>query len=281
VQHALELAYREEVAGALREPATPPETPAAHAVFCIDVRSEVFRRALEASDPRIVTLGFAGFFGLPFTYVDAKGTSSERLPALLRPDHVVGETAAPGSASTSLDAALHAIEQHTTEGDSKRRHLELALEQAHFEARRARRQYEAVDPDHRLVAAELERRWNEALAAVARLDEELTRQRTNDRPPLSPEQRAQLLALGADLERAWEHPAASPETRKRILRTVLKEIIVRAVDERLELKLHWQGGDHSELSVAKNRTGQHRWTTPDEIEELYEGLLAGGRAANS
>ena len=142
----------------------------------------------------------------------------------------------------------------------------------HFEARHARRQYEAVDPDHRLVAAELERRWNEALAAVARLDEELTRQKTNDRPPLSPEQRAQLLALGADLERVWEHPAAAPETRKRILRTVLKEIVVRAVDERLELKLQWQGGDHSELSVVKNRTGQHRWTTPDEIEELLSEL---------
>lgn len=190
----------------------------------------------------------------------------------LRIDRAVAGEALRLLKPLGIEAALHAIEQHTTEGDSKRRHLELALEQAHFEARRARRQYEAVDPDHRLVAAELERRWNEALAAVARLDEELTRQRTNDRPPLSPEQRAQLLALGADLERAWEHPAASPETRKRILRTVLKEIIVRAADERLELKLHWQGGDHSELSVAKNRTGQHRWTTPDEIEELLPEL---------
>ncbi len=75
------------------------------------------------------------------------------------------------------------------------------MEQAHFEARRARRQYEAVDPDHRLVAAELERLWNEALAAVAPLDEELTRRSTNDRPPLSPEQREQLLALGSDMER--------------------------------------------------------------------------------
>jgi excisionase family DNA binding protein len=190
----------------------------------------------------------------------------------LRIDRAVAGEALRLLKPLGVEAALHAIEQHTTEGDNKRRHLELALEQAHCEARHAHRQYEAVDPDHRLVAAELERRWNEALAAVARLDEELTRQRTNDRPPLSPEQRAQLLALGADLERAWEYPAAAPETRKRILRAVLKEIVVRAADESLELKLHWQGGDHSELIVAKNRTGQHRWTTPNEIEELLPEL---------
>jgi excisionase family DNA binding protein len=81
-----------------------------------------------------------------------------------------------------------------------------------------------------------------------------------------------MLALGADLEHAWEHPAASAETRKRILRAVLKEIVVRATDGRLELKLHWQGGDHSELTVAKNRHGVHRWTTPHEIEQLIHGL---------
>jgi hypothetical protein len=85
-------------------------------------------------------------------------------------------------------------------------------------------------------------------------------------------QREQLLALGADLERAWEHPSASVETAKRILRAVLKEIVVRATEERLELKLHWQGGDHSELSVAKNRHGLHRWTTPAETEQLIAGL---------
>ena len=68
---------------------------------------------------------------------------------------------------------------------------------------------------------------------------------------MTQEQREQLLALGDDLERAWEHPGASVETRKRILRAVLKEIVVRAVEERLELKLHWQGGDHSELSSGE------------------------------
>ena len=190
----------------------------------------------------------------------------------LRIDQAVAGEALRLLKPLGIEAALHAIEQQATEGDAKRRQLELALDQARFEASRARRQYEAVDPDHRLVAGELERRWNEALAAVARLDEELATRGNTDTPPLTPVQREQLLALGTDLERAWEHPAASAETRKRILRAVLKEIVVRAAEARLELKLHWQGGDHSELSVAKNRSGVHRWTTPVEIEQLIHGL---------
>ena len=190
----------------------------------------------------------------------------------LRIDQAVAGEALRLLKPLGIEAALHAIEQRATEGDAKRRHLELALEQARFEATRARRQYEAVDPDHRLVAAELERRWNEALAAVARLEEELATRGMSDAAPMTPVQREQLLALGTDLQRAWEHPAASAEPRKRILRAVLKEIVVRAAEDRLELKLHWQGGDHSELSVAKNRRGMHRWTTPTETEQLIHAL---------
>jgi hypothetical protein len=57
------------------------------------------------------------------------------------------------------------------------------------------------------------------------------------------------LTLGADLERAWNHPAATAETRKRILRTVLVEIIARVDGNEIQLVLRWQGDDHSELKV--------------------------------
>ena len=90
-------------------------------------------------------------------------------------------------------------------------------------------------------------------------------------PLLSEEERARLLTLGADLERAWNHPAATAETRKRILRTVLVEIIARVDGDEIHLVLHWQGDDHSELTVQK-ANGEHRWTldatTTDIIREL-------------
>lgn len=79
--------------------------------------------------------------------------------------------------------------------------LELALEQARYEAARARRQYDAVDPDNRLVASELERRWNEQLAVVRKLEEEFDALTASPPTMLSSGDRERLLTLGADLDR--------------------------------------------------------------------------------
>jgi len=148
----------------------------------------------------------------------------------------------------------------------------LALEQARYESNRAQRQYHAVDPENRIVAAELERLWNERLLVVRELETKLQKVDTQRLPPLSEEERVQLLTLGSDLERAWNHPAATAETRKRILRTVITEIVARLEGDEVHLVLHWQGGDHSELRVPKPRNGEHRWTldaaTTDIIREL-------------
>ena len=73
----------------------------------------------------------------------------------------------------ALDAALAAIADRERANVERVRHRELALEQARYETARARRQYDAVDPENRLVAGELERRWNERLTEVARLEEEI------------------------------------------------------------------------------------------------------------
>jgi hypothetical protein len=63
------------------------------------------------------------------------------------------------------------------------------------------------------------------------------------------------------VERAWYSAGATPATRKRIVRTVIEEIVVRVEDEALCLVIRWAGGDHTPLRVRKNRAGQHRWTT--------------------
>ena len=111
------------------------------------------------------------------------------------------------------------------------RQLELSLEQARYEAAHARRQYDAVDPANRLVAAELERRWNEALQTVRRIEAEIAATVAARPPPLGERERQQLIRLGADLELAWSRPAATAATRKRILRTALNEIVVRGRDQ--------------------------------------------------
>ena len=168
----------------------------------------------------------------------------------------------------AIEAALQLIADHEQAGAERLRQSELALQQARYEETYARRQYDAIDPDNRLVAGELERRWNERLAAVARLEEQMENLRREQPRVLRDDERTMLFALADDLPRVWNHPAASTQIRKRILRTVLKEIVVTIAGDRLCLMVHWQGGDHTRLEVVKNRIGQNRFKTNMETVQL-------------
>lgn len=79
-------------------------------------------------------------------------------------------------------------------------------------------------------------------------------------------------AIGADVERAWHSAGATAATRKRIIRTLIEEIIVRVVDDALDLVIRWAGGDHTPLRVRKNRVGEHRWSTDADVVELVAVL---------
>jgi excisionase family DNA binding protein len=190
----------------------------------------------------------------------------------LRIDRAVGAEVIERLQPLGLEAAIGALEARRVEQTEKRRQIELALEQARYEAARARRQYDAVDPDNRLVAAELERRWNERLLAVRGLEDE--RDTLSASPPtvLTATDRDRLLALGTDLERAWQSPGATPATRKRIIRTLIEEIVVRIEDDVLGLVVRWQGGDHTPLRVPRNRIGQHRWSVDADVVALVAVL---------
>lgn len=102
LQDALERAHQCRIAGRLASPVARPQRPALQAAFCIDVRSEVFRRALEALDPGVETLGFAGFFGLPVAHRPA-GTDllEPHLPVLLSPAMTSSGHAAPAAEAAS------------------------------------------------------------------------------------------------------------------------------------------------------------------------------------
>jgi len=171
-----------------------------------------------------------------------------------------------------VEAALAAIEARGQRRSEKKDQLELALQQARYEAARAQRQYDATDPENRLVASELERRWNERLAAVRDLELEIDRLDADEAPALTVADRERLMALGRDLLRAWESPSTTPETRKKIIRTVVSEIIVDIVGDNFELIVHWEGGDHTRLIVKRNRPGQTRWTTDVEVVDLVRAL---------
>ncbi len=190
----------------------------------------------------------------------------------MRVDAAVSTEVLSVIAPLGLEAALQAITDRERDGAQRLKQIELALEQARYEAARAHRQYDAVEPENRLVAGDLERRWNERLAEVARLEGEIRVARETLPTAITETERTQILALGTDVARLWNHPAASVATRKRILRTVLEEIVVTVEPGVLRLKLHWKGGDHTMLEVVKSRAGQHRWKTSASTEQLIHDL---------
>ena len=190
----------------------------------------------------------------------------------MRIDRAVGAEVIERLQPLGIEAAIAAADMQRVENTEKRRQVEFALEQARFEVARARRQYDAVDPDNRLVAGELERRWNERLAAVRALEDEYDALAALTTGLLSPAERERLFALGADLERAWNAPGVTSATRKRIIRTLIEEIVVRVENNALSLIIRWQGGDHTALRVRKNRAGQHRWSTDADVVELVTVL---------
>src|SRR5262249_31782619 len=173
-----------------------------------------------------------------------------------------------------VDAAVKAIEGQTSETSAAQRQLELSLQQARYEAAHARRQYDAVDPANRLVAGELERRWNEALQAVNKLEGEIAAIVARKPSPLGERERQLLIQLGADLELAWSHPAATAATRKRILRAALSEIVVRKEGSVIDLILHWQGGDHTalQLKLRLNAAGRQHWPGHEGTISIVSGL---------
>ena len=190
----------------------------------------------------------------------------------LRVDQAIGVEILKLLKPLGVEAALKAIAARSAEAAERRRQMELALKQARYEAGLARRQYDAVDPDNRLVAGELERRWNEKLVDVRGLEEQIETIEARQPSALSDDERAALMRLGTDLEQAWTHPAATIATRKRIIRAVINEIVVRIEDGYVDLVLHWQGGDHTGLKVKKNAPGKHRWTVAEDTEVLVREL---------
>jgi DNA invertase Pin-like site-specific DNA recombinase len=191
----------------------------------------------------------------------------------MRVDRVVAQEVLDRLQPLGIEAALAAMAAHSEQRYDKRQQIDNAIQQAQYEAARAQRQYDAVDPDNRQVAGELERRWNEKLVQLR--DLEIQREsldQAKPAPTLSAEDRARLMALGKDLAKAWNSPNASIETRKKIIRLLVQEIIVDVVDDSLALVIHWQGGDHTQMTVKKNKVGQTRWTVEADVVELVRVL---------
>jgi excisionase family DNA binding protein len=156
------------------------------------------------------------------------------------------------------------------------RAFELAAERARYEADRARRQYDACEPENRLVARSLEAAWEERLAAVTRAEAALATEQARQPSPLSAEETAWLTRAGADIRAIFEAPATTPRERKQLIRALLSEVIL-TVDRQARtaaLTLCWEGGAVTEKTVALPRLGAPWRTTQASTVDLIRRLAA-------
>jgi len=161
-----------------------------------------------------------------------------------------------------------AHKERTRQRDDVLGALERDRQAATYAADRARRQYDAADPENRLVTAELERRWNLALQHVHEIEVRIHQHDTaTDHAP--PGNGKDLYQLTIQLEAIWTDPATSARLKKRIVRTLIEEVLVDVDSSQGELLLtiHWKGGVHTELSLPRRRRGQCSTQTPRELIE--------------
>lgn len=168
-----------------------------------------------------------------------------------------------------VESSLLSADKSQKESSRKKRALELALERARYDVERARKQYDAVDPENRLVAAELEKRWNAAIEVASEAETRL-KQEESTNAHVDPSLRQKLLQLGSNLESIWHSPETPIRLKKRIIRTLVKEVVVDidSTESQITLKIHWHGGVHTNCSVKKNNPGDNDRKTDQNVVEM-------------
>lgn len=190
-----------------------------------------------------------------------------------RVDEALAEEVLHAISGNAIEAAVNAAEKLRQQRVEQRRMLELELDQARYEAKLAARRYEAVDPDNRLVASELEARWNGGLQKVQEIENRIASFDNSDATPAIPD-RELLMSLAHDLPAVWRS-TANMRLKQRIVRILVDEIVADVDEQRREvvLLIHWAGGRHSELKVKKKATGQHNRTTSNDAVDVVRRMV--------
>jgi DNA invertase Pin-like site-specific DNA recombinase len=186
-------------------------------------------------------------------------TVSERILEVLKP--------------AQLQIAVEAVGELERRDEAVCRQWNMRIERADYEVQLAQRRYEEVDPSNRLVAANLERRWNDALVRLEKLKGQFEEFKRKETIVATPEQKDKVLTLAKDFPRLWNAPTTSAKDRKRVLRLLIKDITVEKKADVRQGLLHirWKGGACETLTVDLPPRIQDRIRYPEEIvEEVRE-----------
>lgn len=175
---------------------------------------------------------------------------------------------------SQIKIAIEAFEELELRNQSLEKQWLMKIERAEYESQLAQRRYEEVDPSNRLVAATLEKDWNDALVLLQEVHSQYAEHQKKSPAISTKEQKESILALAKDFPRLWNASSTSAKDRKRILRLLIKDITVKKIKEENKAILHirWQGGALEDLEVSIPRPSFERWRHSSELIERVREL---------
>jgi hypothetical protein len=187
----------------------------------------------------------------------------------MRVDRAVAIEILNAVSDRGVEAAILAADQVVRSAADARQAMMHELEAARYDVSLAERRYNLVDPAKRHVARELESRWNAALERAAEIEQRIVKLDSDAalRPTID---REALMHLAHDLPAAWNSPATDSRTKQRLVRILIREVVIDLDHETNEavVVVHWTGGRHTELRVARVKCGRYpaaRQPSPVEV----------------
>lgn len=181
----------------------------------------------------------------------------------LAPDELIERAVLQVLTPLTVETAEQAFLEHDAAENEQEKALARECERTRYEAERAWRQYDAIEPENRLVAVSLERRWNKALEQQREAEDRLAEIRASVRG--QKRSREDFLAMAAAFPDIWRSPSTDIALKKRIVRALIEEISTEEIPPRdILLRVHWRGGNHTEYRFAKPMSGDNGRKHPVE-----------------
>jgi DNA invertase Pin-like site-specific DNA recombinase/predicted DNA-binding transcriptional regulator AlpA len=225
-----------------------------------------------------------GYYCANATIVNGRGLHCMRIGGL-QIDKAVATAFLEAIEPAGIEAALVAEKELIHGYNAVIQQQKLHVERMRYQANRAQKRYEAVDPHNRLVAQTLEQHWEERLIELTTAQADLNKKQGSLPSSLTHEQRQSIRDLGADLRTVWNAPTTTDRDRKTLIRTVIEEVIIEPRDNDAPVKvcLRWSGGTITELNINLPARHQPTIKTDEDTIELIrrlalhydDGMIAG------
>jgi DNA invertase Pin-like site-specific DNA recombinase len=175
-----------------------------------------------------------------------------------------------------LTLALAALAHLEQEDQAERKQWDLRLERVRYEAKRAERQYQAVEPENRLVARSLERQWEEKLRAIEAVEKEYQAWRSTRLAPITEADRDAIIALGSDLPAIWSAQTTTSADRKHMLRLLIRDVIVdgKRAHGQVWVQINWQTGAHEQFCYIRSVRSYEASAAVEALEQRIRALNA-------